>query len=141
MRLAAASVVWTTASSSVPELRAPAWGTARTSASWDFTAPGLGGGDGVFQQAGDGHWADAAGYRGDGAGMADHFVEGDIAGQGSGFGAVDADIDHNGGARHPVAAHHAGAADGGDQHFGAAAFDGEVVGAGMGQGYRGVGRG
>ena len=47
--------------------------------------------------------------------------------------AVDADIDHGRARLDPVAAHHLGAARGGDQDVGAARHGGQVAGARMGQ--------
>ena len=104
----------------------------------------LGGGQGVLQQAGDGHRPDAARHRGyGGRDCRLRFGEIHVAHKPRlarrrlfrvfrGH-AVDADVDHHGAGFDPVRLDHFGAADGGDQDVRLAADGGEVLWCGSGR--------
>ncbi len=103
-----------------------------------------GGFEGIGDEHGDGHGADAAGDWGDGGAARGDVGEVDIADDAVAvFGgwvgdAVDADVDDDGTVFDEVSGDEFRAADGGDEDIGVAADGGEVAGAGVGDGDGGV---
>ena len=97
-----------------------------------------GGFDGVGDEAGDGHGADAAGDGGDGTGDLGGLFEGDVAADVVlavvAEDAGGADVDDDGAGAYPAAADEAGLADGGDEDVGGLADGFDVAGVDVGLG-------
>ena len=106
----------------------------------------FGGAEGVAEEHGDGHGADAAGDGGDPTGDFGDFIEVDVAdgffgdfAEGVGdFDAVDADVDDHRARFDVVGAKEVGLADGDDDDVGVAGVGGGVLGVNVAEGDRGV---